>query len=286
MKIKPTIFIDWDETITIKDTIQILSQIPYRKNPNFTPKFQYFQNLYFEKFLQYQQSKNRDNLDQEFQFQNGLKSVEYSSIGEINRVKLFKNLKIDDFTINIPLKPGFIEFARKCNQNQIPLIILSVNWTSLIMKYVMEINNIHISHYLTNEFEFNNDKTTGNWLNQPKIHTGIDKLNYFNTWKSQNPSPTVYIGDSSTDLFCLLNATIGIVIENGSILSTLNRLKIPYGPLSTNFSKIIAVEANENGFPHLSTNSTANTFSNPVPQSQLFQGNWHDIQKFVFEQEN
>lgn len=227
MKLKPTIVVDWDETITIKDTIDALSKIAYKKKPDFKPDFSYFTDSYLKDLADYQLCKPRNTLGQEYEYQKNSKSIELASINRIARSGLFLGLDHEDFKIHIPLKSGFIKFARKCNNEKIPIVILSVNWSSLIMRFVLKSHNIHITEYLVNELQFNCDNvTTGNWLPSPRIHTGDDKLIYFKKLEEKYKTPLVYIGDSSTDLFPLLKADLGIVIKDGSILSTLDRLKI------------------------------------------------------------
>src|SRR6202035_5020216 len=63
------------------------------------------------------------------------------------------------------------------------------------------------------------------------ICTGHDKLKEMKTLISKNAKPedvvTVYIGDSNTDLPCLLHADIGIIIGDGkSIIETCKRVGV------------------------------------------------------------
>jgi thiamine phosphate phosphatase / amino-HMP aminohydrolase len=59
------------------------------------------------------------------------------------------------------------------------------------------------------------------------IRTGPDKLREMKQVLGNSQSITVYIGDSNTDLPCLLHANIGIIIGSGeSLIETCNRVGI------------------------------------------------------------
>jgi thiamine phosphate phosphatase / amino-HMP aminohydrolase len=76
-------------------------------------------------------------------------------------------------------------------------------------------------------------KGTGKMTKEGKmgICTGHDKLREMKTVLEKKPSSesvvTVYVGDSNTDLPCLLHADIGIIIGEGkSVIETCNRVGI------------------------------------------------------------
>jgi hypothetical protein len=59
------------------------------------------------------------------------------------------------------------------------------------------------------------------------IRTGADKLREMKLVLGDSQSITVYIGDSNTDLPCLLHADIGIIIGSGkSLIETCHRVGI------------------------------------------------------------
>ena len=67
--------------------------------------------------------------------------------------------------------------------------------------------------------------------NESGMCTGYDKLREMKKviaeHSSSHPFTTVYVGDSDTDLPCLLHADVGIVMGNGaSVIETCNRVGI------------------------------------------------------------
>lgn len=117
---------------------------------------------------------------------------------------------------------------------KIPVIILSVNWTKLIMEAVLqkigfkENENLKI---MVNELEFVNGISTGNFNESISIRTGLDKLNIVNSLIKQY-GKTCYIGDSMTDLLSLIDSDIGIAIEEGSVIESVKKLNFPIKNLS------------------------------------------------------
>jgi soluble P-type ATPase len=64
--------------------------------------------------------------------------------------------------------------------------------------------------------------------NEEGIRTGLDKLREMKRGlENVSDSVTVYIGNSNTDLPCMLDADIGIIIgDNGSLIETCRRVGI------------------------------------------------------------
>lgn len=219
---------DWDETVTIEDTIQYVSQVPYINNPNLTPLFNKFVDDYFNNYLNYSKKfGDRNSLNQEINFQNGILSIESKSIELIEKYEIFKNLTSSNFenqAYKIKLRSGFIEFVNKCNQLNIPIIILSANWTSLIINQVLLNHGIQVNQIITNELIFENGKTTGYWDKSNRIRISQDKLNVIkDKFDGDN---IMYVGDSGTDLLPLLHVDIPCVIEDTKIIKIINNLKL------------------------------------------------------------
>ncbi|CAI5758320.1 unnamed protein product [Candida verbasci] len=216
-KIKPNCIIsDWDETITVKDTIKYVSQVPYKLNPNLTPKFEYFTNVYMKNYNEYKEKFGlRNSLNDEIRFQKGMRPIEMSSIKELERYMIFKGLTKEYFEAQahlIELRSGFVDFVNKCRQIGIEFIILSVNWSSLIIKKALELNGIFDIKIITNELEFKNGLTTGTWIGN-EIRTSEDKLDFVKKYGEN----FMYIGDSLTDLLPLLHSKYSFIIQDGKI---------------------------------------------------------------------
>jgi phosphoserine phosphatase len=173
--------------------------------------------------------------------------VELSSVDEYVKVKLFQGVRVstlEEQAKDVQLFAGSIEFLRDLQLNDIPVYILSVNWTSIIMRRVLSLNGVDVSkiRFITNEFEQVDQVLTGNVSSVRDLRTGSDKLEQFNIIKRDLCSNGIqdgvyYIGDSSSDFFPILEADCGIAFGNGGALSKLKKYNIPYvegleGPLN------------------------------------------------------
>mmetsp|Transcript_2071 Transcript_2071/g.2253 ORF Transcript_2071/g.2253 Transcript_2071/m.2253 type:complete len:256 (+) Transcript_2071:23-790(+) len=236
-KSTPKLFvIDWDETITNEDTIKLVAQAAYNKKKEYEPKFDHFTDIYMKAFNEYNENftskyGERDTIEKEIKFQTGMQNVEMSSINEIKKLKLFEGIDEEEFLAqgnHVTLKPHFTEFLTKCQELKIPVIILSVNWTKLIMQAVLLKNGFKENENLkimVNELEFKNGISTGNFNKAISIRTGLDKLNIVNSLIKQY-GKTCYIGDSMTDLLSLIDSDIGIAIEEGSVIESIKKTKL------------------------------------------------------------
>ncbi|EAZ63238.2 hypothetical protein PICST_34008 [Scheffersomyces stipitis CBS 6054] len=241
---RPSLVItDWDETITTADTISLVAEAAYLRKPQFSPKFGHFSKIYLDSYKQYTDDFNkkwgaRDSILKEEQFQKGMKSVEMSSINALVESGLFKDLEQADFTqqaTKVSLRPHFIDFLVRCHQLAIPVVILSINWTGLIIRECLRKSEIDLKEnnitIKTNEFEWKpsengNLVSTGKWDGSPEVRTALDKKNTVEQLKRQYGSDLLYVGDSSTDLLSMLSVPVGVVMTDGSLTSSLARLGI------------------------------------------------------------
>lgn len=239
----PKVFVvDWDETITKEDTIKLVAQAAYSKKQEYEPKFDHFVDIYLKAFDEYNeefQTKygKRDTIEKELKFQTGMQNVEMSSINEIRRLKLFEGVTDQEFQAqadNVTLRPNFTDFLARCQELKIPVIILSVNWTKLIMEAVLKSCGYKENEFLkiiVNELEFRNGICTGNFNKSISVRTGLDKLNIVNDLIKKH-GKTCFIGDSMTDLLSLIDSDIGIAIEEGSVIEAIKNLNFPIKNLS------------------------------------------------------
>ncbi|KAG7661256.1 uncharacterized protein J8A68_005252 [[Candida] subhashii] len=237
LKLKPRLIIsDWDETITVKDTIRLVAETAYIFKPDCTPSFDHFQKVYLDSYANYQDSfGKRDTLHREIEFLNGLRSVENSSIDSIVEHKIFQGLTPDQFKSQAPkivLRPGFIDFLKTSQKLEIPFVILSANWTSIIIIECLRLNGITVDNdkikVITNELEFKQENgelvTTGEWDKKRVIRISQDKLRIVRELKKEEEEELIYIGDSSNDLLPLLESDIGCAIKDTKLASMLNSL--------------------------------------------------------------
>lgn len=234
----PQLFItDWDETITTKDTIRLVAEAAYIAKPDFQLPFEHFINIYGDAYNKYktQFSKKyseRDTVEKEILFQKGLHDVEMTSINEMAKQKLFADVTKDNLKAQarkVVLRPHFIDFLKKCISQEVPVVILSINWTKIIIEAVLAAHGVKENRFLkivVNELEFREDVCTGNFDQGVSVRTGIDKLSKVKEI-SERSDYTCYIGDSSTDLLALLQCDLAIVMKDSSVISLLHKLNVP-----------------------------------------------------------
>lgn len=247
------VIVDWDETLTTKDTIQYLAKVPYINNCHLQPPFSHYTDIYMSNYAKYKESQQLTNgktcatTDEYVKFQLGMDPVEMSSIKALEHDKIFKDLteeQLRSLAEHVQLRDGAVQFLNLCLSLGVEVIILSVNWTGLIIDEVLRRNGINdgIIRIITNEFEFDESgKTTGSWLKEPKVRTSQDKLDQIDKIKAQlrNAEDTtiesadddvqmMYIGDSLTDLLPILNVSLPCAIKDSKLDQVLTELQFDH----------------------------------------------------------
>ncbi|KAH3683481.1 hypothetical protein WICPIJ_005565 [Wickerhamomyces pijperi] len=231
---------DWDDTITTKDTIELVAEAAYITNPDFPVKWSHFTSLYYSHYKAFiEQFGPRNDLTSERKFQEGLKQIELSSVEDFVERKLFQNVTHDTFqsqACKVGIKEHFFEVFKQLYDLQIPVIILSCNWTSVIMENIFKNHGFEQNDHfqiITNEFVHVNGNLTGEVSHDKCIRTGVDKVKHLTDIKlklkkEHNVSDGIYyIGDSCTDVLPMLETNYGVIIGNGSAKATMERLRVP-----------------------------------------------------------
>ena len=240
---------DFDSTITRKDTIHVLTKLPYLIKPNFTPKWNHFNDLYLRnldklhpKILTYRQlpllppkfrgfnsvANYKDILSKEFEYQNLLRDLEMSSTDEITRYRLFEGISFRDVERYVEslkvsnheiVRPDFFDFMRLSNVPAKNFYILSVNWSSEFIRCVVEMEGpgchlIEVGNILCNDLTSDkNGVYTGEFSNT--LLTGADKVEVMETNILRNLEKDAdpwYIGDSEADILCILHPLVNGVL--------------------------------------------------------------------------
>jgi len=100
---------------------------------------------------------------------------------------------------------------------EVPLHICSVHWSSQLIEEVLAFNNIPTKNIkiFSNNLEYSPDDISTGGIIQHCI-SAQNKLEYL---QKNMISPSVYIGDSETDLLAVQKADIGILMHPSSICS-------------------------------------------------------------------
>lgn len=198
------VVIDWDETVSVNDTL------PLAASQSLAP----YTAAYLDDYSNYsQQVAPVESVDDERRFQQGLRLVEQQSI---DRLEKGHALKWTSPPLGkLPqLRPGVAAALRGCNQMGLPVVILSLNWTSYWMRKAMAAEGIVISNYICNEVDF----TTGKFTNTAygNIYTGADKERVVAALEARGQRQCIMVGDSRSDILAMLRASGGgMVIKDG-----------------------------------------------------------------------
>lgn len=211
------VVMDWDETITKRDTTALVAQTAYRCKSGLTD-FSHYTKIYMDVYNMYLAKwLERNNLEQETEFQRGLKEVEMALISAIERDGVFKGVTRADFAESanaVEIQPGFVEFVKKI-QNESPMYILSVNWSRTLIEAALQRAGVTGITVLANELEFHGNVSTGHFGSDMDIRTGCDKIVELRKIKEKHGLSVIYVGDSSGDVLPIIEADTGVVIEGG-----------------------------------------------------------------------
>ncbi|CAO3693450.1 unnamed protein product [Umbelopsis ramanniana] len=158
-----------------------------------------------------------------------LKPVELASLDRVSKAGVFARLTKQEIQAGAKELVKVRDYAQQVLLSNIEnVFILSVNWSKDWILGALQPLPLLPSSILSNDLAFDKGISTGQII--PSIVTADDKLNIFrqiqnaaaDTW-----SYSIYIGDSETDLPCLVNSDIGIVFgTNTSLINTCKQLGI------------------------------------------------------------
>lgn len=196
----------------------------------------------------------RISLQEELGYLRSLRDVDGGSITAVHNAGLFKGMTPEDLIEagqaalesanadeNVTIRPGFAQFlAQTLNQKQ-PVSVVSVNWSDAWIRSVVataDTDHDKISIY-TNRIA-DDGKIESNYeragTSPSPISSCDDKLEALLTAKSTHSidTPVVYMGDSMTDLECLMHAGEGSRGGGGIVLADGD------GPVTSKLLKALA----------------------------------------------
>jgi thiamine phosphate phosphatase / amino-HMP aminohydrolase len=270
------LILDWDGTIVEENSLPLLEKL----NPN-GPAYSQFLEDYIKDYqahvADYPVAKaERKTLEQEYAYLESLVDIERRSIERIEAAGFFRGVKWDDVKPNIfdkvadevvsskqlTLRQGMEELIKVCTSNG-KVEVLSVNWSVHFIQSALRtltkgsgicVDNTPI---YANEIDpsgtgllsrldadlkpiwFRNNLSAHR--NARGIWTADSKAQVMEALRSKDHL-AVYIGDSETDLKCLMEADIGIQVRDSQeqginkltgLTGTLNRLQIPQHPITS-----------------------------------------------------
>ncbi|KAH0491545.1 hypothetical protein TgHK011_002970 [Trichoderma gracile] len=259
---------DFDGTITAKDTIFQLAQSAISLqtkrssnnsgNPPLQTKWDAIVQAYADQHAAYAESfsppkHERCTPAQELAYLASLKDTENASLDRVDGSGLFGGLTSEDlFRMGrhsvesgaVVVRDGFVEMVRLARDKGWRVGVISVNWSAAFIQGVLHpvgegipiVTNcissdgtIHGPEGFNGGVRLTTSRDKANVLGELLAKEEEQQLLLHSSSSSSSGSPTVYFGDSTTDMECLLKHH-GIVIAadalSSSLLQTLERVGV------------------------------------------------------------
>lgn len=232
--------LDWDGTITRKDTLDTLVNISASNKPNF-PTLDHWNRVSQAYLSDYADELEKHapgkvlptTLEGEKKLLKALKPVEQRSLDRVSESGIFAGLTGELLdkgaskaiaSQRVELRQGFIDFLQdvqaRIERQGDALNLLSVNWSRRFITASLHAASAGLDPKIVfaNELQGIDAGRPSNGHISPehemKIISSDDKLRYMEWLRTSSKIPLVYIGDSWTDIECLLAADLGICIRD------------------------------------------------------------------------
>ncbi|EPX75114.1 uncharacterized protein SOCG_02590 [Schizosaccharomyces octosporus yFS286] len=264
--------VDFDETITAHDTISCLANAANKPDV-----WKFLANSYWEEYMAWKSGLPKlTTLSSHLNLLQAGGFAETASLQRVQSYKFFQGLsmeQLDAVASSITLRDGFDKFLQslmpRLRDRSDEFHILSINWSSRVIQNTLRrIPGIDVGlvtiHSNDLEVDPTTRLTTGNivpYHTTTLVMTADDKTREFMaivqqaSSASSHPHTTVYIGDSSTDFGCFVQATIGILfLANEQSKLTLE-----------SFTDVTLLNIDPS-FPNFNLNESSQL--HPIPRSQ------------------
>jgi 2-hydroxy-3-keto-5-methylthiopentenyl-1-phosphate phosphatase len=242
--------LDWDGTITKKDTLDSLVNIAASTKPNFPTQDRW------KSVVEAYMSDYTTTLEQlapggalprtiegESKLLKALKVTEQRSLDRVFESKIFESLtkgaleegaKKAVESGDVVLRPGCVELLQSLSHHAMAkgdiLHIVSVNWSRHFISSCLKAAGAEVDSALiiANELDGITEGKSSSGEISPdgsvKVVASDDKLFYLERIREANSASIVYVGDSWTDIECLLAADLGICIRDEPMGSSQRKL--------------------------------------------------------------
>ncbi|KAI1386203.1 HAD-like domain-containing protein [Hypoxylon trugodes] len=248
-----SIFLDFDGTITAKDTVGELAnfalQVRASEGADLKQEWDNVVRAYIADYSAHVDGyhtgpEGRSLPEHEVEFLREAKDVETRSLGRVNDSCLFRGISGDKFREAgrelvrkgvVKLRPGFEAFVKERIEQGWRVVVVSVNWSAAFIEGAIgEVEGVRV---VANEVREGDGVVVGPLVlnrggvrEQRNMTNSQDKLDVVQAVledEGLEGRPAIYFGDSTTDLECLLAADTGFVMsdkEDSSLLQTLRRI--------------------------------------------------------------
>jgi thiamine phosphate phosphatase / amino-HMP aminohydrolase len=257
------LILDWDGTLTTRDTLSTIASIGYSKPISLrpssrpsspvlssTPPWSQIVSAYTSAYAAHKdcylpKPAERRTIAEELLWLRSLSSVERDSVERVERSGLWRGVTKDHIRNvairalddgSVVLRPGWDELVSSVQRSGGRVGILSVSWSSTFIRETLrnaaqqstpegERPNLDVMEIWANDIEMNGDgEGSGRltrWFESEHrgIWTGGDKARVLREIiareaDAEKNSKAMYVGDSVSDLECMVEADIGICVRD------------------------------------------------------------------------
>ena len=226
--------LDWDGTLTQKDTLDALVNIAASSKPNTNPpildRWKSVVDAYMADYTS-ELEKLAPNgalpttIEGEKKLLKAMEVVEHRSLQRVLEAQIFEGVTKEHIESgaqnaiekgDVTLRPGVKRFLEKVQAHGDKIHILSVNWSRHFIHSCLAAcgTSLDTSLVLANELDGIAEGASSNGRITPKIVSSSDKLRELKKLRDTSPALIVYAGDSWPDIECLLAADVGICIRD------------------------------------------------------------------------
>ncbi|TPX32973.1 hypothetical protein SmJEL517_g04012 [Synchytrium microbalum] len=232
------LLMDFDETITIKDSTSHISHLAYANDPTRSPLWSHFTSYYYEDWERQANSSETRNASTLEAYLTSFRHVEEASIARINDSKVLRDIErhdlsdgVDNASLVQPFFYDFLDAYKHAHPETKNIKIVSLNWSKDLVSGVSGVPNENV---ISNDLEFDGDVSTG--FIAGGVFTGVDKLASLQAVMPDFGGEELYgigVGDSVSDLPMLLKAALGIMMKpKKSVYDVCKRFNIRIESLS------------------------------------------------------
>ncbi|KAH7401785.1 HAD-like domain-containing protein [Phaeosphaeria sp. MPI-PUGE-AT-0046c] len=241
--------LDWDGTITQKDTLNALVNIAASAKPDFPTQSRWqsvvdaYMSDYTSTLANLTTTGLPTTLTSEKKLLQHLKAAEQRSLDRVFASQIFTAITTQHLeqgardaldSAQVCVRPGFVDFFHAlASAPGSTFHILSVNWSRQFIASCLSAAGISLplSSIVANELDGmaqgpGRCPSTGEISPEGtvKIISSGDKLCHLNAIREENKGSVVYVGDSWPDIECLVEADVGICIRDEEMGSSQKKL--------------------------------------------------------------
>ena len=242
------LLLDWDGTLTLKSTLGLIASIS--THPSIHPNLSGLSKAYSDDLKIHErkyrlQKKDRKSLSDELEYLESLEAVERASIQRIEASDILKDVSATDVDAaaddaverrKIVLRRGWEKMIESVQQRNGRIGIISVAWSAHFISTALTISattppakgtaiRLDEVEVRANEIladgsgrldRYFRSEDRGIWTGDGKVRVMDEMIDSFIESEGEGAKPrVVYVGDSPTDLGCLMNADVGVCVRDG-----------------------------------------------------------------------